>query len=275
MVSSSDPFDPLDPVGPPNDDPNALRTRIKALVSADRLLVASDYDGVLAPIADDPAATEALPASMDALGQLSELADTQVALISGRPLSFLRALPSVPPAAWLAGSHGNELGHVAALGPDGRDEQILHDLRVQIDRIAEHFPGCLAEHKPKSSALHYRHVDPRHWDAVRTHILNGPGRLPGVSVQEGKMVIELGMFTGDKGTALSQIRREAMADTCVFIGDDVTDEAAFLGLQPQDMGVKVGPGPTAASARVADPHAAAELLQLIAHERIRALGLGR
>lgn len=274
MVSPSDPLDPSDLVGLPSDDPDTLRSRITALVSADRLLVASDYDGVLAPIADDPAATEPLPAAMAALGQLSELPDTEVALISGRPLAFLQTLPSVPRQAWLAGSHGNELGHVDAADPDGDHEQILKDLRVQLDRIADHFEGCLAEHKPKSSALHYRHLNPSRWDAVRTHVLNGPGRLPNISVQEGKMVIELGIFAGDKGTALGRIRHDARADVCVFLGDDVTDEAAFVSLRPHDIGVKVGPGPTAASARVADPVEAAALLALIAQERTRALGLG-
>ena len=50
----------------------------------------------------------------------------------------------------------------------------------------------------------------------------------------------------------------------VFLGDDVTDETVFARLRPTDIGIKVGPGDTAAAYRVDDPTAAAAVLALLA-----------
>jgi trehalose-6-phosphatase len=38
-----------------------------------------------------------------------------------------------------------------------------------------------------------------------------------------------------------------------FAGDDLTDEEVFAGLGPDDFGVRVGPGPTAARYRLDGP----------------------
>jgi trehalose-6-phosphatase len=46
-----------------------------------------------------------------------------------------------------------------------------------------------------------------------------------------------------------------------FVGDDRTDEEVFAALGPTDLGVRVGPGDTAASHRLADPQAVLAFLR--------------
>ena len=50
-----------------------------------------------------------------------------------------------------------------------------------------------------------------------------------------------------KGAAIDTLRTRLGADAVLFVGDDVTDETAFVRLRPGDVGVKVGEGETAAS----------------------------
>ena len=50
----------------------------------------------------------------------------------------------------------------------------------------------------------------------------------------------------------------------IYIGDDTTDETVFDVLGPDDVGVKVGPGPTAAAYRVDDVSGVVEVLRALA-----------
>ncbi len=59
-------------------------------------------------------------------------------------------------------------------------------------------------------------------------------------------------LAADKGSAVSRLATTVHADVTVFVGDDETDEDVFTRLGPDDLGVKVGEGPSAAVARVAD-----------------------
>ena len=52
-----------------------------------------------------------------------------------------------------------------------------------------------------------------------------------------------------------------------FAGDDVTDEDAMRVLQEGDLGVRVGPGESAATLRVDSPQQIAALLETLANER--------
>lgn len=72
----------------------------------------------------------------------------------------------------------------------------------------------------------------------------------GMSLQHGKMVVELKLVGADKGSALRSFMAEApFAGTRpVFIGDDLTDEHGFVAVREfNGEGVLVGPRrPTAA-----------------------------
>ncbi len=237
------------------------------LATADHLLVASDFDGVIAPIVSDPAAVQALPASLAALDAISRLPRTSVALVSGRSLDFLSSVPDAPESAWLAGSHGAELGHRPATELDDRQRHLLELITHDLESLASATPGATVEAKRASVAFHYRNVDPAMTSSLRSTVLDGPGALGGVETKFGKMVIELAVFTANKGHAIDAIRADCGADRVIYFGDDVTDEDAFVVLGPQDLGIKVGEGPTAATQRVADPDAVAEVLEHLGDRR--------
>ena len=67
-----------------------LASAVARVAARDHLLVASDFDGTLAPLVDDPARARALPAAEAALVSLATLPRTEVALLSGRSLASLQ-----------------------------------------------------------------------------------------------------------------------------------------------------------------------------------------
>ncbi|MEO1130096.1 MAG: trehalose-phosphatase, partial [Planctomycetota bacterium] len=233
------------------------------------LLVASDYDGTLSPIVDNPADAEPLREAEVALNNLCALPQTHVAVISGRALEDLAKLTNLNNAVHLVGSHGSEfeLGMFRRMSDDKRKLREL--VAEELHALAGEHGAFRVEEKPASVAFHYRNVP----DAVATEVvrrvMEGPAAQDGVNVKKGKMVVELGVVDTHKGTALQALRHRVGATAAIFLGDDVTDEDVFVRLTGPDVGVKVGDGESAAEFRVESPAEVAELLARICEERIR------
>lgn len=223
-------------------------------------LIICDYDGVLAPIVDDPTKAFPDPGSINALVALSGLPDTHVAVVSGRSIGALEALCAFPASIHLVGSHGSEYRHGPGIELDPGQIDLLGRITDELSGLAAEDDGLLIEPKPFSVALHYRMADPVRAELALTAVEQGPAIWPGVTVKTGKMVIELVVVAADKGTAVDRLRDHTGAGNVLFIGDDVTDEDAFGVLTNDDLGIKVGPGDTLAKHRVDDPTAVAELL---------------
>lgn len=244
-----------------------LESRIDEIACTPLLLVASDYDGTIAPIVTDPVTAEADRESLVAMKALVAMPQTHVAVISGRALADLAGHVRDVEDAHLVGSHGSEFeaGFATPLTPEaaalhGRLTEALREFATRAD-------GFSVEMKPASLAFHYRNADERAARSVVDEILRGPASWAGVHVRHGKMVVELSVVETNKGLALRRIRRQVGASAVVFIGDDVTDEDAFATLSGPDVGVKVGPGETAARFRVADTTAVARILARLAERR--------
>lgn len=241
----------LDPAGEqrlPGVLDAALDAALCRAAQAEQLLVASDFDGTLSPIVADHEAAAADPHALEWLLALASLARTEVVVISGRARSDLAPrLGSAPPEVALIGSHGAELipGAATAHADVERYAAALADL-------VRETPGVSLERKPFSLALHYRNVAEVDQERIRGAAFDRVAAIA-ASVKEGKKVVEFLAVDADKGTALAH-HRDALARrddagkvVIVFVGDDVTDEAAFRHLSPPDVTIKVGRGETAAA----------------------------
>jgi trehalose-phosphatase len=241
-----------------------LRAALIAASRAPHLLVACDFDGTLSPIVADRDAARALPESLDALGVLTALRDTTVAVVSGRALRDLAAVAHLPEGVLLVGSHGAETDDEE---PDAetvsRREALIEAVRDVVGDVA----GVELEPKPAGVAVHVRAAAREDSTRVLEALRGGPAVMAGVVALAGKEVLELSVVSVDKGSALDVLRRRTSATTTVFLGDDLTDESGFDHLLPGDVGVKVGPGATGAEHRVPDPVVVADALGLLATER--------
>lgn len=224
------------------------------------LLVATDVDGTLSPIAPSPRAARLAPGALDALRALASL-DVTVAVVSGRSLAELRDQFGLDGVGHLVGSHGAESAHAVPLDHDER--AMLDGAVAVLDAIVAATPGARLERKPMGAALHVRGATPgdaaEAIDAARA-VLGSDAR---VQVHEGHAVYEVAVRHVTKAGALAELRAELQPAAVVFLGDDRSDETAFAALGPGDLGVKVGTGPTAARLRVAAPADVVEVLRLL------------
>lgn len=239
-----------------------LKARLDQIARMPVLLVASDFDGTIAPIVDDPALAEADRESLVALKNLSQMPQTHVAIISGRALADLAERATEADEIHLVGSHGSEFeaGFATPLTDAGRT--LLAQIQADVQQIADRTPGTRVELKPAALAFHYRNATEEAAAAAVAAVLKGPAEHAGVHVRHGKKVVELSVVVTDKGLALRSLRQRLGASAVLFIGDDVTDEDGFKTLAGPDVGVKVGPGETTAQYRV---EGTVEVAQLLAH----------
>lgn len=231
-------------------------------------LVALDFDGVLAPLVDDPAASRPLPAAAAALDRIAR-GPVHLALISGRVLAELADLARPPEGTHLVGGHGAERGLWRG-GRLERDELRLSPAQTALlveltERMTALVAGTTArvERKPTAVVLHTRTASPD--DAARlTSAAVDLGDRPGIDTMRGKNVVELAVLDVSKGRAIEALRAELGVGTLLYAGDDVTDERAFAVLRADDVTIRVGPGDTAARWRVADPAELAAALTRLA-----------
>lgn len=184
-----------------------------------------DFDGTLSPTVPDPA--DARPVS-GAVELLEELADRywRVAVVSGRPVSFLRQV--LPSTLVMSGQYGLEL-EGAGLRPPGHD---LTHWREAVADAAERaaaagIPAMRVEPKGASLTLHWREHPEIEPEVVA--LADELSEVTGLVCRPAKKSVELHPpVAADKGTALRHLCEGAEA--ALYVGDDLGDLPAFAAL---------------------------------------------
>jgi trehalose 6-phosphate phosphatase len=221
---------------PPRSRTPEGQAGLQALLARPRqALIATDFDGTLAPIVPDPRAARAHPGTVPALTRLAKAVGT-LAIITGRPAADAVAYGGLDaiPGIIVLGHYGWQRWQDGALaGPD---------TPPAVEAAREALPGVLSragapagtwvEDKVHALAVHTRRsADPE----AALRVLRGPlGELAdrlGLAAEPGRMVIELRLPGMDKGTALTRLARERAADPIMFCGDDLGDLPAFAAVR--------------------------------------------
>jgi trehalose 6-phosphate phosphatase len=263
--------------------PAAVASALAVAARSPSLLVATDFDGVLAPLVLDPSTSRALPGTIETLTALADLPHTYSAVVSGRDLDTLTELTGLEGASVTRiGSHGSQTSDSQTSGSQTSDSetsgsqteglsdaqsQTLSAVTEDMEALLTAHPGAYLEHKPSAVVLHTRRMPPGRSDAAEAAALEVSTRHTDVHVLRGKHVVEVSVVRADKGTALLALRDAVGATAVVYFGDDVTDEDAFERLGERDVTVKVGDGDTAARYRVTSPEDVASALTLLLEGR--------
>jgi trehalose 6-phosphate phosphatase len=213
-----------------------------------------DFDGTIVEIASSPNDIRVAAGLGKQLQHVAWLLNGALAVISGRPIAAIDHYLG-DTVHCVAGIHGAErrtpLGHVnrAAI-----DADVLAPFRAKLNTFSRTHGHVLIEDKSVSIAVHYRDA-PGLADAchriVDECVADSHGQLERL---DGKMVVELKPAAVTKVEALTHYMNEApfAGRRPVFVGDDITDEAAFAEVSKTNgYGVIVGDRtPTAATSRL-------------------------
>jgi len=223
-----------------------------------RILVAFDYDGVLAPLVKEPSGARMRPATRALLRRLTRL--YPVAVVSGRAwrdcARFLGRLD-----ATVVGNHGFELGHPARV-PAAVVRQV-RGWRRRLERNLQGVPGIHFEDKRSTLAVHYG-VGDADVAAAERAVYEAANQLEGTRLIPGKRVLNvLPHDFPTKGDAVRALIARLGCDAALVLGDDVTDEDAFAVGAPLVFGVHVGKGPSLAPWRLGAQKDVDELLRVL------------
>jgi trehalose 6-phosphate phosphatase len=202
----------------------------------DETLLAFDFDGVLSPIVDDPDTAYAHPGVLPLLSRLAPRVRA-LAIVTGRPAEVVVRLGGFPGAPDLAGLL--VVGHYGAERWDAATGEITAPpVPAGVGEVRQALPGLLRargapegttiEDKGRAVAVHVRRTaDP----VAASDLLTGPvtelAHAHGLTVQPGRMVLELKPPGMDKGVALRALVAEVGASGVAYSGDDLGDIPAF------------------------------------------------
>ena len=223
-----------------------------------RVLLAFDYDGVLAPLVRKPSGARMRPETRVLLRRVARR--YPVAVVSGRAwrdcARFLGKLD-----ATVVGNHGFELGHPVPV-PLAIVKKV-RGWRRRLERELRGVPGVHFEDKRSTLAVHYG-LAGEDAAAAKRAVYEAANQLEGTRLVPGKRVLNvLPHDFPTKGDAVRALVARLGCDAALVLGDDVTDEDAFAVGAPLVFGVHVGSGPSLAPWRLAAQADVDELLRIL------------
>jgi trehalose 6-phosphate phosphatase len=191
-----------------------------------------DVDGTLLDLADTPHSVAVPQRLKHALKALALQSGGATSFVSGRSLADLDRLFEPLRLAAVAG-HGAELRVPGSAPPQHYEAAIPPELRRRLMEFGASHEGLILEDKGYSLALHYRLVP--QWGAVvhaAVAAICADYSQCELDVLDGKFVVEVKPSGFNKGTGIRELMKSApfRGRRPIFIGDDVTDEAAFAVL---------------------------------------------
>lgn len=141
---------------------NPVETRLNQLFHRKHWLLAFDRDGTLAPFTVDPMASKVPPETVQALDALARMPDVHIAIVSARPIPFLKADFGDAPLT-LAGNYGMEILYAEAnhrlLQVEEHHRESIALLREKLREIVTPAARTILEDHELTICLHY-HLTP-------------------------------------------------------------------------------------------------------------------
>ena len=217
-------------------------------IEGKKLLFFLDYDGTLTPIVSHPKDAHLPLETKQTLKSLSK--NFFVAIVTGRGLEDIQSLIGIDNGIAFAASHGFLLQMADAkpfIYPDALSYQneIEKAYRYLCDELG-HIPGIYIENKLLSVAVHDRQVE-KGLEVIKKKIEEAQHLFSQLKLTHGKRVHELRPnLDWDKGKAVCWLI-DAIPDVHtvlpIMIGDDLTDEDAFVALKDKGITISVQEAP--------------------------------
>jgi trehalose 6-phosphate phosphatase len=208
-------------------------------------LLLLDYDGTLAPFRVDRYKARPWSGVQELLTRIQHQHITRTVVITGRPAAEIAPLLGVQPPPEVWGLHGAERLHA-----DGYCELVPAPAETQakLDELHTHLRhdafGGLFEEKANAAVIHWRGVPAKKASEIerRTRELFEPlVREYGLKLLKFEAGLEL-RAGPEKGDAVKALLKEVNGNSpqpASYLGDDLTDEAAFRAIKGHGLGILV------------------------------------
>ena len=235
----------------------------QAVIEAPGIIAFFDFDGTLAEIAPTPADVLFREPRKGWLKDFISLPECSVGIVSGRPIDELRKLIGLEQIFYV-GCHGLEWaapnGEIYISWANQLIIDALRSLRDDMFKAMAYADGIVLEDKGIALALHYRRADPATALAARKEFVRAVHgyQQQGVKLEllAGQEVIEAKPTGMTKDDAIKQIlARYGSTALPIYLGDERSDEAAFLTIADIGLAILVAETPreSAATLFLKDP----------------------
>jgi trehalose 6-phosphate phosphatase len=212
---------------------------LPSIERAEHVLLATDFDGTLAPIVSDPELAQMSVLDRDALRAICANDGYSVAIVTGRQMEEIRRLVQLDDV-YYAANYGMEID-----GPDGfrfrepegeRIRSLVTSLAPQLSDSLADISGVVVENKALSITVHHRHVAAEFLTTVSRRVseITAPAVSGGhIRVSNGnRQAIEIVPVNAtNKGIAialiLEHVGKTGIQPWPMYMGDDVMDEQGF------------------------------------------------
>jgi trehalose 6-phosphate phosphatase len=248
---------------------------------ANAVWLGTDFDGTLTEHQPEPHLVSLDDSVRQTLDSLARRSSYSVAVVTGRSLQNIMQLVELDSIGY-AGDHGYEIHTTHWQSQESLDEEAAAQLQymngVIISLIAYH-TALQVDFKKYTMTMNFRHSSSeQRADSLRI-LTDAIVHCPRLKLRHLARGIEiLPQHPTNKGTAALLLKERSVGRDAlgVFIGDDLTDEDAFLAL-PDGITIHVGERETAARYRVDSPSQVADFLARLAKmpDRRQALETGK
>lgn len=251
---------------------------IETLLTSTRpIILMLDFDGTLSKISDHPKEAKIDRGSKTALKKLSKNKNVRIAIISGRQLEEIKNKVALDGLSY-SGNHGlewiiNSKNSQYKLSKKFQNELAQADLKLK--NFSKKIPGSFVENKNLTITFHFRKSQKKIQKNIPLtirYLLNDILKKGHLRIHTGKASVEIRPKNNWNKSSFAKLFIEFQQPIkdpyIIYVGDDSTDEDAFLALR-NEITFKVGNGRTLAQYRFRSHLEVSKFLSALAKTKTR------
>ncbi|MGC2256917.1 MAG: trehalose-phosphatase [Candidatus Sulfotelmatobacter sp.] len=235
------------------DSKAEIQSFLQSVGRAPQSLLMLDFDGTLAPFRKDRRTAFPYPGITSLLQEIRATRKTRIVIISGRDATEIIPLLAIEPQLEVWGCHGLQRIKVdGSVKFSALDERTGKALFVAKEWLVSQQLQNVAEFKTGSVAVHWRGLSENQAQDIHDRVMLGWAEIAqqySLDLLHFDGGIEVRSMNANKGTVVGTLLDEMKSSVpAAYLGDDITDEAAFATINGSGLSILVGPEwrPTAA-----------------------------
>ncbi len=235
------------------DSQAEIQSFLQNVARAPQALLMLDFDGTLAPFRKDRMTAFPYPGVSSLLQEIRATGKTRIVIVSGRDATEIIPLLAIEPHLEVWGCHGLQRIKVdGKVSVSALDERTWKALLVAEEWLVSQKLQNAAEFKTGSIAVHWRGLNENQAQDIHDRVMQGWAEIAqqhGLDLLHFEGGVEIRSTKANKGAVVRTLLGEMKSSVpAAYLGDDITDEAAFGTINASGLSILVRPEwrPTAA-----------------------------